>query len=161
MEDQQFTLSLDLLGDGALIPGGPAFSPGIGAALFGDWRPLPYLSFGTGFDFAFHGDEGSWTTASWDMGGRIFPLPATQSGEWYLQGTLGLNTVTDDLQHKWPQNFHGAAGPGYRFFVDSNNALDLGIQYDLFSPMATPIQAIGVKVGWTWLFGNAPGLNHQ
>jgi nucleoid-associated protein YgaU len=156
-DEQQFSLSLDLLGDGAFAHGGLSFSPGLGSAVFGDWRPLPYLSLGTGFDFTLHSDDGSWQTASWDLGGRIFPLPATKQGEWYLQGTLGLNLVTDSLQHERPANFHGVAGAGYRFFVNPGNALDLGVQYDLFSPLASPIQAVGVKAGWTLLFGNAPG----
>jgi hypothetical protein len=156
-EAQQFSLSLDLLGGGAFARGGPSFAPGYGAALFGDWRPLPYLSLGTGFNFALHSDAGSWQTASWDLGGRIFPLGTGKEGEWYLQGTVGLELATYTLQKKWPGNFHGTAGPGYRVFVNPGNALDLGVQYDLFSPLHSPLEALGVKAGWTFLFGTNPG----
>ncbi len=156
-EPQQFTVSLDLLADGAFAKGGPSFSPGFGAALFGDWRPLPYLSLGGGFNFALHPDEGSWQIASWDLGGRLFPLGTGRDGEWYLQGSLGLELAAHTLRNFWPGNFHGTAGPGYRFFVNPGNALDLGVQYDLFSPLHDPLQAVGVKAGWTWLFGTKPG----
>ncbi len=155
-EQQQFSVCLDLVGDGAFAKGGPAFSPGAGGSLFGDWRPLPYLSIGTGFDFTLHSDFGSWQTASWDLGGRIFPLGTGKGGEGYLQGTLGLNLATYGLEHTWPGNFHGTLGPGYRVFLDPGNAFDLGAQYDFFSPRSKPLQAVGVKVGWTWLFGAVP-----
>lgn len=155
-EPQQFSLSLDLLGDGAFAKDGPIFSPGVGGSLFADWRPLPYISLGSGFDFTLHSDFGSWQTASWNLGGRLFPLGRGMSGEWYLQGTLGLNLITYGLKHTWPGNFHGIVGPGYRVFLDSGNALDFGTQYDFFSPKNNPLQAVGVKVGWTWLFGSVP-----
>jgi hypothetical protein len=145
------------LGDGAFARGEPSLLPGYGAVLFGDWRPLPYISLGTGFSFALHPDDGSWQTASWDLGGRIFPLGTSREGEWYLQGTLGLELANYTLQKKWPGIFHGTAGPGYRVFVNPGNALDLGAQYELFSPLHAPLQAVGVKAGWTFLFGTNPG----
>jgi hypothetical protein len=156
-DEQQFSVSLDILGNGAFAKKGPSFSPGFGGSLFGDWRPLPYLSLGTGFDFTHHSDFGSWQTASWDLGGRIFPLGTDKSGEWYLQGSLGLNLDTRTLKKEWPGDFHGAVGIGYRAFVNSGNALDFGAQYDLYSPMGNPLQDLGVKVGWTLLFGKNPG----
>jgi hypothetical protein len=156
-EPQQFSLSLDLLGDGAFARGEPSLLPGYGAVLFGDWRPLAYLSLGTGFNLTLHPDGGSWQTSSWDLGGRLFPLGTSPQGEGYLQGTLGLELSTYTLRKKWPGVFHGTVGPGYRLFVNSGNALDLGVQYELFSPLHLPLQAIGVKAGWTFLFGTNPG----
>ena len=47
-DEQQFSLSLDLLGDGAFAHGGPSFSPGFGAALFGDWPVAHPLRRGDG-----------------------------------------------------------------------------------------------------------------
>jgi hypothetical protein len=156
-EDQQFTASLDGLLSGAFssAPGGPGFSGGLGAAAFGDWRPVPFLSLGTGLDFTEH-PGGAWQTSSWSLGGRLFPLPMEKNGEWYLQGTAGLNLITDGLDKRWPGNFHGTAGPGYRLFMGKGTALDLGVQYDFFSPVHSPLQALGLKAGWTWLFGKVP-----
>ena len=156
-DEQQFSISLDLLGNGASAPGGPSFSPGVGAQIFGDWRPLPYLSFGSGFSYSLHGDYGGWQLASFDLGGRIFPLGTGKGGEWYLQGTGGFEFLNQTLLNKWPGHLHGTAGVGYRAFVNSGNALDMGVQYDLFSPVSKPLQSIGVKVGWTFLIGDVPG----
>ena len=155
--DQQFSLTLDLTGLGVFssASGGPGFAGGIGASAFGDWRPLPYLSLGTGLDFADYPGS-NWQTSSWNLGGRIFPLPADQRGEWYLQGTAGLDLLTASLQNRWPGNFHGTAGVGYRMFMGKGTALDLGVQYHFFSPIHTPLQAVGLKAGWTWFFGEVP-----
>lgn len=153
---QRFSLNLDLTGHGAFASGGPAFSPGVGASAFAEWRPMDALSFGSGFSFFYHPDNPSWSLASWDMGGRLYPLGATPAGEWYCQGTAGLDVVTASLKDKWPGSFHGTAGLGYRFFSGARNALDLGVQYELFSPLHDPLQAVGVKVGWVFLFGPPP-----
>lgn len=155
--DQQFALSLDLTGSGAFssASGGPGFAGGLGASAFGDWRPLPYVSLGAGFDFAEYPGS-NWQTGSWNLGGRLFPLPADKRGEWYLQGTAGLELVTASLKDFWPGNFHGTAGAGYRLFMGKGNALDLGVEYDFFSPLHKPLQALALKAGWTWLFGEVP-----
>lgn len=154
--DQQWTASLDLLGLGAFAPkGGPSLAGGLGAAAFGDWRPVPFLSLGTGLDFAGY-PGGNWATSSWSLGGRLFPLPMEKNGEWYLQATAGLNLATQTLKAEWPGNFHGTFGAGYRLFQGPSNALDFGLQYDFFSPVHLPLQALGLKVGWTWLFGKVP-----
>ena len=156
-EPQQFAVSLDLLANGSSAKGAVSFSPGLGPVLFADWRPLPYLSLGTGFSIAFHSGPGTWTTASWDLGGRVFPLGTQKEGEWYLQGTAGLDLATQALRKTWPGSFHGTAGAGYRAFLDEGDALDLGAQFDYFSPLRNPLTAIGVKAGWTWLIGENPG----
>jgi hypothetical protein len=155
-EDQQFTVSLDFRLAGAFAPaGGPAFAGGLGAAAFGDWRPVPFLALGTGLDFMEY-PGGGWQTSSWSLGGRLFPLPMEKTGEWYLQGSGGLDFITQSLSHRWPGNGHLAAGPGYRLFMGKGTALDLGLQYDFFTPVHSPLQALGPKVGWTWLFGKVP-----
>ncbi len=153
---QRFSLNLDVTTHGAFASGGTAFSPGVGASAFAEWRPLDALSFGSGFGFSYHPDNPSWSLASWDMGGRLYPLGATPAGEWYLQCTAGLDLVTASLKDYWPGSFHGTGGVGYRSFLGPGNALDLGVQYELFSPLHDPLQAVGVKVGWVFLFGPPP-----
>ncbi len=154
--DQQWSVNLDLLGLGAFAPkGGASLAGGAGVAAFGDWRPIPFLALGTGLDFTGY-PGGSWVTSSWSLGARLFPLPMEKGGEWYFQGTSGLSLATQTLKGEWPGNFHGTAGVGYRLFQGSSSALDLGLQYDFFSPVHVPLQALGLKVGWTWLFGKVP-----
>lgn len=155
--DSQFSLSLDLLGQAAFAAGGPSGSSlGVGGSFFADWRPLPYLSLGTGMDFTDYSSSGGWQTSSWNLGGRIFPAASEKDGELYLQGTAGLDVITKSLEKKWPGSFHGSAGVGYRAFMGSGNALDFGVQYDLFSPISKPLSDVGIKVGWTFLFGETP-----
>jgi hypothetical protein len=160
--DSQFTLSLDLQGLGAFASGGPSGSSlGVGGSFFADWRPLPFLSLGTGMDYTSYSSAGGWQTSSWNLGGRIFPAPSDKDGELYLQGTWGLNLITGSLMKTWPGSFHGSAGIGYRVFMDKGNALDLGGQYDFYSPRKNPLTAIGVKIGWTFLFGGDPTINRE
>ncbi len=154
--DQQFSVNLDLLVSGAFSSApGPGLAGGLGAAAFGDWRPVPFLSLGTGLDFAEY-PGGNWQTSSWSLGGRLFPLPMEKTGEWYLQGTGGLDFITQSLDKRWPGNGHLTAGVGYRLFQGPGTALDLGVQYDFFTPAHMPLEALGLKVGWTWLFGKVP-----
>ncbi len=155
--DPQFSLSLDLLGPVAFVPGGT--SSGIGADIFADWRPFPLLSLGTGLDFNQYFANGSWQASSWSLGGRLFPFGTQKEGEWYLQGTAGLDfsSTVGTLMRKWPGNGHGSVGAGYRVFMGEGNALDLGLQYDIYSPISTPLSSVGIKLGWTFLFGKTPG----
>ena len=149
-----FGLTLDLEGQGAFGADSKlSFAPGAGAAFFADWRPVQLISLGTGFSFNDFSASESFTTASWNLGGRLFPFGSDKKGEWYLQGTLGMNLETATFDHEWPGSFHGTAGVGYRMAMGEGNALDLGAQYDLYSPLKVPMSAVGVKVGWTWLFG--------
>ena len=160
--DSQFTLSLDLQGQEAFASGGPSnASQGVGGSFFADWRPLPFLSLGTGMDYTSYSSAVGWQTSSWNLGGRIFPAPSDKDGELYLQGTWGLNLITRSLMKTWPGSFHGSAGGGYRVFMDKHNALDLGGQYDFYSPLKNPLSDIVVKVGWTFLFGGDPTINTE
>ena len=73
-------------------------------------------------------------------------------GAWDFSGTTG------SLMGKWPGSAHGSFGGGYRVLMGQGNALDnLGLQYDLYSPIANPLSSVGFKVGWTFLFGGTPG----
>jgi hypothetical protein len=149
-----YGLTLDLEGQGAFGASSRlGFAPGAGAAFFADWRPVQLLSLGTGFTVNDYFASESFSTASWNLGGRLFPFPSDKRGEWYLQGTLGMNLETVTFDHEWPGGLHAMAGVGYRMAMNSGNALDLGIQYDFYSPIKTPMSAIGFKAGWTWLFG--------
>ena len=157
--DPQFSLSLDLTGSEAFVPGVmDSSATGLGGVFFADWRPAPVLSLGVGMDYTSYLVTPGWRTGSLFLGGRLFPAPADETGELYLQGGVGLNlsSTVGGLKGKWPGNGHASAGAGYRFFVNPGNALDLGFQYDFFTPLADPLSAVVAKVGWTWLFGAIP-----
>lgn len=151
--DGQFTLSLDGLVQQSLS--GPATNQtGFGGSLYGEWRPLPRLSIGSGFDYSGF-PSGNFNASSWYLGARLYPAPSDKGGEFYLQVTAGLEILTHTFG-PWPGNFHGSAGLGYKLFLVPDGALDLGAQYDLYSPRPNPFQLIGAKVGWTFLFGDTP-----
>ena len=154
--DSQLSVSLDLVGQGAFGSAVTGTSLGVGGALFADWRPMPFLSLGTGLDFASYSGSAGWQTSSWLLGGRIFPAPSDQGGEFYLQGTGGINLIKGSLLKTTPGTGRGSLGVGYRAYMGKGGALDFGVQYDLFTPISRPLSAVGLKVGWTFLFGNTP-----
>lgn len=143
----EFSLSLDELGQGVFSNSGSQFA-GMGDSAFLDWRPIQFISFGVGGQFTYLFDSPSlrWLD-TFDIGGRLFPFPAADTGEFYLQGGVGLNLLGV------PGHYHGFAGFGWRQFLNSDVALDTGVQYDFFSPITNPINAASVKVGLTFLFG--------
>ncbi|HVZ80641.1 MAG TPA: hypothetical protein VHE12_07560 [bacterium] len=152
---QRFSLDLDLLGHLILPPGaGGSFGPG--ASVFAEWRPAPVLSFGTGLGFSQMFDGPSASLVSWDLGGRLYPLGTTREGEWYLQGTAGLALEPGLVDGMKPGSFHGTAVVGYRVFMSDRQALDLGAQYELLSPFRHPFQGMGLRIGWSFLFGPTP-----
>lgn len=158
---QRFSVDLDLVGHGILAPGAPSPSLGLGGSAFAEWRPALFLSFGMGLGFTQQFDAPSSALASWDLGGRLYPLGSTRAGEWYLQGTAGLALAKGAVEGGMPGNFHGAVMVGYRSFVDGRNALDLGVQYELLSPFHHPFQGAGIKVGWSFLFGPSPAAGSR
>jgi hypothetical protein len=151
---RMYNASLDLVGSGAFAPsGGPSFAGGLGASAFVAFRPAMVLSLGMGLDYMDY-PGAKFSTASWTLGGRLFPFAREKAGEWYFQGNAGLNLVTETLDNSWPGNYRASAGAGYSFFVGNSGALDLGVQYDFFTPHDSPLQALGVKAGWSFLFGD-------
>ncbi len=151
-------LNLDLTGRGAYAGnGGPSLAGGAGLKAFGDVRPLDFLSIGTGFDFAEYPGNGSWQVLTWNLGVRIFPLSGMEQNkgtEWYLQGEAGLNLTGSTLEKHWPGTGLVELGMGFRSFVlGPGQALDFGAFYDFYTPFANPLQAVGIKAGMTWLFG--------
>jgi hypothetical protein len=56
-------------------------------------------------------------------------------------------------------HFHGYAGPGYRLFISQNMALDMGAQYDFYSPIGYITNGISAKFGITFLFGRTQWPN--
>ncbi len=151
--DQQFSLSLDVMGMGLLsCPYNyltPAF--GVGGQVFLDWRPIQPLSLGFGGQYSYFFGTSTFNLDTFDLGGRIFPFPSdtTPDGEFYLQGGVGLNLL---VQFPAIGHYHGYAGIGYRKFIGTDQALDMGAQYDFYSPIAATSNAVGLKVGWTFLF---------
>jgi len=149
----QFSLSLDALGE-ALIYSPWLTSPsyGAGGQAFIDWRPIQVLSFGVGGQYAYFFGTPTFKLASFDLGGRIFPLSLGEnpSGEFYLQGGVGLNLLVLPPAYG---HFHGYAGLGWRQFLGGNLALDMGGQYDFYSPIASSSHAASAKLGLTFLFG--------
>lgn len=148
-----FSLSADLLGKIAYSDQYVTPFDGFGLSLFADYRFTPDLSLGLGLGFVeFPGVDGIQT--SWvDLGGRFFPFEASRDGEVYLQGGFGMTPLMTVIPTHWQGRFHATVGLGYRFFMDKKQALDLGADYDIFSPRDTPLQNMGVKVGLTWFLG--------
>ena len=148
---EQFSFSLDALYQ-ALIISPWILSPysGVGGQVFLDWRPSPYLSLGAGAQYAYFLGTPTFKLGSFDLGGRIFPFPlgVNPTGEFYLQGGVGLNLL---VLPPAEGHFHGYAGPGYRLFLDKTLALDMGLQYDFYSPIGDPSHGVSVKFGLTFL----------
>lgn len=158
-QGSQFSLSLDALGQGILIPNSSAVSFGGGAQGFLDWRPLQFISLGVGAQLAYYPGSFPVTLTSLDLGGRIFPGNTTSLGEFYLQGGVGWNLLSK------PGHYHGYAGLGWRQFLSPGLALDMGAQYDFFSPIAQPLNGASAKLGLSFLFGrddwSEPAPDHK
>lgn len=153
-----YSLTLDLNGQGAFgSTSNISFTGGVGGSLFGDWRLIEYLSIGTGFSFADYPGTKSWQAASWDVGGKVFPMGAGKSGELYIKGAIGYDLIQNTLNSTTPGNFHGNAEVGYSAFVlGPGMALDMGLKYDIYTPLLylPPVHDVGIKVGVTWYFGS-------
>jgi hypothetical protein len=121
---------------------------GLGGSAFVDLRLIRVLSLGLGVDYV-AGANSNYTIGTFDCAGRIFPL-ILDSGEVYLQGGVGYNL---DRGYVPPGHFHGYAGMGYRHFLTESVALDMGAQYDFYSPIAAHSDGFGAKFGITFLFG--------
>lgn len=152
----QFSMNLGLSGSylftGSAYPvNGDTSAPGFGGALFADYRPLPWISLGAGGTGSFIAGTDSFRLATLDVGGRLFPFERTNLGEPYLLGGLGMNLVLQTQTSALLGHYHGFAGLGYRFTLNRSNALEVGAQYDYFSPQSQPRHLVGLKVGWTIL----------
>ncbi|HVZ80640.1 MAG TPA: hypothetical protein VHE12_07555 [bacterium] len=149
----QISLSIDAVGQGFYFfngqnkPADPQW--GLGGSAFLDYRFLKVLSLGFGTDYLFSPDNKSISLMSVDAAGRIFPM-VLDGGEVYLQGGVGYNVNNGIRTHG---HFHGYAGLGYRHFLDKGLALDMGLQYDFWSPILAPSSGVGAKLGLTFLFG--------
>jgi hypothetical protein len=110
------------------------------------------LSLGLGGQYAYYPQGSGYSMDSFDLGGRIFPIPwgSTPGGEFYLQGGVGLNL---QVQPPARGHYHGYAGPGYRLFLQKDLGLDFGVQYDFYSPIASTSHGASAKFGLTFLFG--------
>ena len=153
--ETQFSLSLDVLGMGVFSSPHPYLIPsyGMGGQAFLDWRPTPCLSFGIGGQYSYFFGAHTFNLDSFDFGGRIFPFSTetTTAGEFYLQGGVGLNLL---VLYPAPGHYHGYAGFGYREMMGTSQALDMGIQYDFYSPIGASTNVIGLKLGWTFIFNS-------
>ncbi|HUO57276.1 MAG TPA: NosD domain-containing protein, partial [bacterium] len=131
---------------------GKTFLQGVGASFFADYRFWEWISLGFGAYGVYFPRTSSFALSSVDLGGRLFPLGASPTGELYLLGGLGLNSTVLTLDDKEPGHYHGFAGAGYRFFMGPGNGLELGVQYDYLSDTpAYPLHGVSLKVGWTFL----------
>ena len=93
----QFSLSLDAMGQ-ALISSPWITSPyyGAGGQVFADWRPIQYLSFGAGAEYAYFFGTPTFKLSSFDLGGRIFPLPLEENpsvGNFTSRAAWALNLL--------------------------------------------------------------------
>ncbi len=151
---EQFSLSLDALGQGIFYntPTNTTSYGGFGGQAFIDWRPYRVISFGLGGQYAYYPLTSTFQLTSFDLGGRIFPSGAHFSnGELYLQGGVGLQLLINP--GNYPGHYHGYAGLGWRQFLEPTMALDLGAQYDFFSPIGLPLNGASAKLGLTFIFG--------
>jgi nucleoid-associated protein YgaU len=152
----QFSLSLDLIGHGLFSPIGENLHGGYGGSAFFDIRPFQVVSAGFGFEYLYFpgvSGVGPWKLSTFTFGGRIFPMEATESSEFYLQGGIGLNLLTHALYGSMPEHFYGTVGFGYRNMLKPHLALDLGAQYNFYSPLSRPLESVGIKLGFAWIFG--------
>ena len=151
-----FSLGLGLSGRGAFGSSADmSFAGGIGASLYGDWRPVKWFSIGTCLSYTeFPGDK-AWRVATWDFQGRLFPFGPGTYGEWYAQGTLGWNFLGFTIDDETPGAYHAGWGFGYLLFLGENMAMDFSAAYDMYSPFrAATLHSVGAKVGVTWFLGN-------
>jgi hypothetical protein len=150
-----FGVNLSLLGRGAFCgTENMAFAGGLGASLYGDWRPVKWISLGTGLSFTgFPGDK-AWSVGTWDAGVKLFPFSASRYGEWYFQGLLGWNFLGHNLNSSTPGNYHAGWGIGYLVFLGEGMALDLCPGYDLYTPFhEASLHSLTMRAGLTWLLG--------
>ena len=150
----QISLSLDALGQGIFFqtPTETSSYGGFGGQVFLDWRPYRVISLGFGGQYAYYPMTSSFRLTSFDLGGRIFPAGAfSPQGEFYLQGGVGRMLIINP--GNYPGHYHGYAGLGWRQFLGGDMALDLGGQYDFFSPIGLPLNGASAKLGLTFLFG--------
>lgn len=155
----QYTLTFDAVGQGLYFP--PFYknaqnpSIGGGGQFFADFRPYQEVSFGVGLEYLYFSLDKSFSLSSVDIGGRIYPFEYSNMGEFYLQGGVGYNMIRSAT---WFDpgilgHYHGNAGVGYRFAINKSTALDLGIQYDYYSPQAISSNGVRLRVGLTFGFG--------
>lgn len=150
----QISVSVDALGQGIFFntPTSTTSYGGFGGQVFADWRPYRVISFGLGGQYAYYPLTSTFQLTSFDLGGRIFPSSSfTRQGELYLQGGVGRQLLINP--GNYPGHYHGYAGVGWRQFLESTMALDLGAQYDFFSPIGLPLNGVSAKVGLTFIFG--------
>ena len=149
----QFSLSLDALGQSVFPNDWSQYALGIGGQAFLDWRPVQFISLGFGgqYGYFFYNSVSSsaptFQLYTFDLAGRLFPTGTSRLGEFYLQGGVGLNLKAE------PGHYHGYAGLGWRQFIQKDFALDLGTQYDYYSPQAANLDGISAKLGFTFIFG--------
>ncbi len=160
-QPEKYTFTLDAVGQALFFPSFYSSqnpSIGEGGQFFFDYRPWVEASFGLGFDYLVFPASNlgnSFSVSSLDLGGRIYPLPADKGGEFYLQGGIGgnMSPLATAIQPGLLGHWHGNAGLGYRFALDPNMSLDLGAQYDYYSPQLCTTNGVRLKAGLTYGFG--------
>jgi hypothetical protein len=158
----QYTITVDAVGQMffhsvSLKPGPFNTYTGLGGQFFADYRPFQEVSFGLGADYISYSGL-SLTVQTFELGGRIYPAGYSNTGEFFLQGGLGLNL---NPFYYVPSNgymghYYGNAGLGYRFAINNGLSFDLGAQYDYYSPYAFNSNGVRLKAGLTFGFGPAP-----
>jgi hypothetical protein len=150
---RRFAVTADVFATGAYSEADLPADYGMGFSLLGEYRPVTVVSFAVGVGFTNYFGGGDMQTSWIDMGGRIYPMGTQEKGEAYLQGGMGMAPLMKTLDRHWQGRFHGTVGTGYRRFLGGNKALDMGVQYDLFSPEDCPLNSVGFKVGFSMSFG--------
>lgn len=66
------------------------------------------------------------------------------------------------LSGDWKDDYNGYAGLGVSKSLGSSMLLDLGIDYQFFTPLNSPLQAFEARAGLVWPFGNdQPNRGHS
>ncbi len=128
----------------------------MGAQVFADFRPVKEIALGVGTEYLIGLNTSGFSFGSFDLACKIFPFPEREFGEFYLEGGAGLNfpPYYSQTQTAIPGHFHGIGGVGFLLGVDTNTAVDLGVQYDFYSPDETSSNAVRVKVGLCFGLGS-------
>ena len=150
---QNFSITTD--GELGLRMGGAGGYPkGLGGDVLLDLKLNDLISLGTalGTLHYFNGNTSGATNSTYiDLEGRLMPFGMVDRWQPYLLGGVGLNLYGNPA-NDWQGNYHAQAGIGTRYFVSPQAAVDFAAIYNLYSPMASSLQTVGLRMGISLFF---------
>ena len=126
---------------------------GVGGEARAEIQVTDWLAMGIYYDFEtiLSPNQTQWA-APLGLMGRLF-LPEKGSVTPFLIGGLGLNSTVKANAVYYPGNFHGFAGLGLKVSFKDKWGLDLGCDYNYFSPQIDPLECVSVRVGLSYEIG--------